>query len=81
SKKETVFDVIKREKKKLRVKMVMNQKANSVADLAAILVRQEQQSASLASQKEALLKRRKSKVLGEIISLAKEFERSGNKDL
>ncbi|PPJ50676.1 hypothetical protein CBER1_05253 [Cercospora berteroae] len=81
SKKETVFDVIKREKKKLRVKMVMNQKANSVADLAAILVRQEEQSASLASQKEALLKQRKAKVLGEIISLAKEFERSGNKDL
>ena len=41
SKKESVYDVIKREKKKLRLRNVMDQKANSVADLAAVLVEQE----------------------------------------
>lgn len=41
SKKENVYDVIKRNKKKLRLKGVMDQKANSIADLAAVLVEQE----------------------------------------
>lgn len=41
SKKETAHDIIKREKKKMRRKAVMNQKANSVADLAEVLRNQE----------------------------------------
>ena len=41
SKKENVYDLIKRQKKKLRLKNVMDQKANSIADLAAVLVEQE----------------------------------------
>lgn len=40
-KKETVYDLVKRQKKKIRAKMVMNQKANSVADLAAVLKEQD----------------------------------------
>jgi hypothetical protein len=42
SKKENVYDLIKRQKKKLRLKNVMDQKANSIADLAAVLVEQEE---------------------------------------
>lgn len=41
SKTENVLDVIRREKKKLRKRIIMNQKANSVADLAAVLLAQE----------------------------------------
>ena len=41
SKKENVYDLIKRNKKKLRLKGVMDQKANSIADLSSILVEQE----------------------------------------
>jgi len=41
SKKESVYDIIKREKKKLRRGIVMDQKANSVADLATVLLTQE----------------------------------------
>jgi hypothetical protein len=37
SKLETVYDIIKREKKKLRLRQVMDHKANSIADLAALL--------------------------------------------
>ena len=42
SKKENVYDLIKRQKKKLRLGKVMDQKANSIADLAAVLVEQEE---------------------------------------
>ncbi|KAK5167601.1 uncharacterized protein LTR77_007300 [Saxophila tyrrhenica] len=45
SKKESVYDIIKREKKKLRRGIVMDQKANSIADLAAVLSAQEKQGA------------------------------------
>jgi len=41
SKKESPYDVIKRIKKKERVRIVQDQKANSVADLAAVLLEQE----------------------------------------
>jgi hypothetical protein len=52
SKKENVYDVIKRDKKKLRLKNVMDQKANSIADLAAVLVEQEEISAQDAGEYE-----------------------------
>lgn len=42
SKKETAHDIIKRDKKKMRRKAVMNQKATSVADLAEVLRNQEE---------------------------------------
>ena len=38
SKVEAVHDIIKRRKKKIRQRMVMDQKANSIADLAAVLL-------------------------------------------
>lgn len=77
SKKETVFDVIKREKKKMRVKMVMDQKANSVADLAAILLRQEQKGTGLARKQVILAQTRKKQMMDEICSLAMTFEKGG----
>jgi hypothetical protein len=61
SKIETVFDIIKREKHKMRQKMVMNQKANSVADLAHILNGLSKKGAEIAEKKmEQDLSRRES---------------------
>lgn len=74
-KKETVFDVIKREKKKMRAKMVMDQKANSVADLATILLRQERQGMLLAQQQRNATRTRKRQMIDEICSLAMTDER------
>jgi len=48
SKKETVYDLIKRHKRKMRVRIIRDQKANSVADLAAVL--KEQAELGLATQ-------------------------------
>lgn len=45
SKKETIYNLIKREKKKVRRREVMDQKANSVADLAAVLIEQQEEGA------------------------------------
>lgn len=81
SKKETVFDVIKREKKKMRIKMVMDQKANSVADLAAILMRQEEKGARLVDEKEIAAQARKKQAIDEICRLAARFEKGGMAEL
>ncbi|KAF2206504.1 hypothetical protein CERZMDRAFT_103319 [Cercospora zeae-maydis SCOH1-5] len=77
SKEETVFDVIKRKKKSMRARMVMDQKANSVADLAAILLRQQQRSAQLAADKKGLMKRRNKRMIEEIVTLSDQYERHG----
>lgn len=42
SKKESAHDLIARKKWKMRVQMVMDQKTNSIADLAAVLLKQEE---------------------------------------
>ncbi|KAI5367838.1 Putative mitochondrial recombination protein [Septoria linicola] len=81
SKKETVFDVIKRQKQKMRVKMVMDQKANSVADLAAILLRQEEKGISLVDLKAESVQQRKEQVVAEIEELARAFTRGGTEAL
>lgn len=41
SKRENVFDVVKRRKRTMRLGIVRDQKANSIADLAAVLLEQE----------------------------------------
>lgn len=41
SKTETVYDLIRRRKKSMRTRVVMDQKANSIADLAAVLIGQQ----------------------------------------
>lgn len=47
SKKESVYDVIRRENKRVRARAIMDQEANSVADLAAVLLDQETSNAKL----------------------------------
>lgn len=42
NKKETPYDIIKRRKRRMRERVIMDQKANSVADLAAVLWEQEE---------------------------------------
>ncbi|SMY21790.1 unnamed protein product [Zymoseptoria tritici ST99CH_1A5] len=70
SKKETVYDVVAREKKKMRVKMVMDQKANSIADLAATLLKQDEEGARLKEELDARLAAERERELSEIIKLA-----------
>ncbi|KAM3422680.1 hypothetical protein BST61_g167 [Cercospora zeina] len=77
SKKETVYDVIKRRKKNMRARMVMDQKANSVADLAAILLRQQTRSGYVAGHKKRLLFIRKESNIEEIVSLEKQYGHRG----
>ena len=50
SKKENIYDLIKREKKKVRRREVEDQKANSVADLAAVLKEQERAGDQVAER-------------------------------
>lgn len=77
SKKETVYDLIKREKKKLRQKIIMNQKANSIADLAAVLIAQEEKGTKLAESREKHLKRKINDDVRAIVQLAEDFENGG----
>ncbi|EME86155.1 uncharacterized protein MYCFIDRAFT_88290 [Pseudocercospora fijiensis CIRAD86] len=70
SKKETVYDIIKRKKWKMRVRMVMDQKANSIADLAAILLRQEDKGVAISGKRELALDQQKKEDQDTIISLA-----------
>lgn len=81
SKKETVFDVIKREKWKMRVKMVMNQKANSIADLAAILLRQEEKGVKTAEQKAEAGRRQRVQDIETMIHLAGRYANGEMADL
>ncbi|KAF1819962.1 uncharacterized protein K489DRAFT_62867 [Dissoconium aciculare CBS 342.82] len=71
SKKESVYDVIKHKKKKLRAQMVMDQKANSVADLAAGLLQISDQEASDLALEEARQKREEVALL---VRLSNDFE-------
>ncbi|KAK5118938.1 hypothetical protein LTR62_000149 [Meristemomyces frigidus] len=76
-KKESVYDVIKRRKKGLRVGMVMNQRAKSVADLAAILLAQEKRGQDV---EEAVVEERNRDRRNEVevmLGLAKEAEEGG----
>lgn len=77
SKKETAFDVIKKRKKNMRAAMVMNQKANSIADLAAILLKQEEWGAKTAEQKLEGEYRRRNRVVDQLFSLALKYEQEG----
>jgi hypothetical protein len=70
SKKETVYDLVAREKWKMRVKMVMDQKANSIADLAATLLKQDEEGAHLTGEYERLRQNRRKVDVEEMIRLA-----------
>lgn len=74
SKKENVYDVIKHKKKKLRVAAVLDQRANSVADLAAVLAAQEALGAKTQQQKDEEAKSRRAYQVQTMIDMAKEVE-------
>ncbi|KAK5137227.1 hypothetical protein LTR08_000197 [Meristemomyces frigidus] len=74
SKKENVYDLIVREKKKMRVKSVMDQKANSIADLAAVLLEQEDLGAETVARKDAERSTDRAAEVKEMLALAAEAE-------
>ncbi|KAK4553946.1 hypothetical protein LTR86_009122 [Recurvomyces mirabilis] len=74
SKKESVYDVIKRRKRKIRVGMVMNQKANSIADLAAVLIEQEEAGRKSEEEVQKLRFLEREKEVREMLAFAKEVE-------
>jgi small-conductance mechanosensitive channel len=74
SKKENVYDVIKHKKKKMRVAMVLDQRANSVADLAAVLAAQEALGAETQKSKDEEAKGRHDFQVQMMLDLAKEAE-------
>jgi hypothetical protein len=80
-KKESVYDIIKRDKKKLRQRIVMDQKANSIADLAAVLSHQEAEGQKRYRQilKEKRDDRRKE--IREMIAYADQVEQGGLKQI
>ena len=77
SKKENVYDVIKHKKKKLRVAAVLDQRANSVADLAAVLAAQEALGTRTQQDKDEEAKSRRAYQVQTMIDLAREAEEGG----
>lgn len=74
SKKETVYDIMKRQKHKMKLKMVMDQKANSIADLAAVLTEQEELGATTAEAKQKHADEWRTRSLEEMERLAQEAD-------
>lgn len=77
SKKQTVWDLIKRAKKKMRVREVLDQKANSVADLAAVLIEQEDLGARTLTLQSRETNDARMKEVGEMLQLARVAEKDG----
>ncbi|OQO14857.1 hypothetical protein B0A48_00239 [Cryoendolithus antarcticus] len=77
SKKENVYDIIRREKRKMRINTVLNQRANSVADLAAVLVEQEAMGLETADQNEAGAAAKLDAERGNMLKLAAEADAGG----
>ncbi|KAI6858475.1 hypothetical protein KC323_g6958 [Hortaea werneckii] len=77
NKKESVYDLIKREKKKMRVREVQDQKANSIADLAAVLLEQEDLGALTGPMREAEKKELRQKEVTEMLDLAAQADAGG----
>ena len=71
SKRESVYDLVKRQKKKMRVKSVLDQKANSVADLADVLKLQEERGVETEDSVLALRGKEREKEVREMLELAR----------
>ncbi|KAK5681783.1 hypothetical protein LTS10_006316 [Elasticomyces elasticus] len=81
SKKENVYDVIARRKWNLRVKEIMDQKATSIADLAAVLSEQDEMGQKTAAKrKDEMAIDRKAEVK-EILALSEAAEKGELKEL
>ncbi|KAK0264157.1 hypothetical protein LTR29_013509 [Friedmanniomyces endolithicus] len=77
SKKENVYDVIKRRKWALRVRTVMDQKATSIADLAAVLLEQEEIGRKTTAKREVEVAKDRRVEVKEILALAREYRKQG----
>lgn len=77
AKKNNVYDVIRHQKKKLRVATVLDQRANSVADLAAVLAAQEVLGAETIKHRDEAAKGRRDFQVQTMLDLAKEAEQGG----
>ena len=77
SKKNNVYDVIRHKKKKLRVAAVLDQRANSVADLAAVLAAQEALGAKTQQHREEEAKERRDFQVQTMLDLARRAEQGG----
>ena len=77
SKKNNVYDVIRHKKKKLRVAAVLDQRANSVADLAAVLAAQEALGAKTQQHRDEEAKGRRNFQVQAMLDLAKQAEQGG----
>ena len=81
NKKETVYDIIKRKKWRMRETEVMDQKANSIADLAAVLLEQEELGMQRAEYIETAAEKDKRKQVLEMLNLARIAETGGQETL
>ncbi|EMC97969.1 hypothetical protein BAUCODRAFT_31979 [Baudoinia panamericana UAMH 10762] len=77
NKKESVYDIIKRRKQRQRERIVMDQKANSVADVAAILFKQAELGAKTAEERERMLRGEREKEVKVMLELADQASKGG----
>lgn len=81
SKSELVWDIIRREKRKMRVKAVMDQRANSVADLAAVLLEQEKWGMEATKKQTSIEKIERDSEVEEMLASAEEARKGGIEEL
>jgi len=81
SKKESAHKIIQRKKRKMRVREVLNQRANSVADLAAVLIEQDDMGAKMTERKEKTAKGSREFQANLMLELAREAESDGVKKI
>ncbi|KAK3651619.1 hypothetical protein LTR56_004348 [Elasticomyces elasticus] len=81
SKKENVYDVIARRKWNLRVKEIMDQKATSIADLAAVLSEQDEMGQKTAAKRKDEMAIDREAEVKEILALSEAAEKGELKDL
>ncbi|TKA29278.1 hypothetical protein B0A50_03788 [Salinomyces thailandicus] len=77
SKKENVYDIIKRVKRHMRVREVQDQKANSIADLAAVLSEQAQLGAKTGPPRDEVRKQDRVEEVNEMLELNREADLGG----
>ncbi|KAK5689804.1 hypothetical protein LTR17_026130 [Elasticomyces elasticus] len=81
SKKENVYDVIARRKWNLRVKEIMDQKATSIADLAAVLSEQDEMGQKTAAKRKDEMAIDREAEVKEILALSEAAEKGELKEL
>ncbi|KAF2723662.1 hypothetical protein K431DRAFT_242535, partial [Polychaeton citri CBS 116435] len=72
SKKQSVYDIAKRRKKLMRMKEVTNQMANSVADLAAVLLHQQEMGRIEAERRQVQTRESREKEVQRLVGLAED---------